>query len=86
MSDIKNLKELLAGLKLLAVEGKKIAKDGIGIEDIAAVVDLAKNFDVLAAAVKDINLVEDEIKDLDQAEILELVAELFALVKAVKEA
>lgn len=84
---IKEIKELLAGLELLGVAAKKIAADGkVGVDDLAHLLDVAKKAEVLLAAIKDIDKIDDEIKALDQAEIIELVSAVLALVKKIKEA
>jgi hypothetical protein len=87
MKQVKEIKELLKGLEVVGVAGVKIAADGkVSIEDLAHIVALAKQIDVLSAAVAGLGEIDDELKDLDQAEIIELVGAVFALVKAIKEA
>ncbi len=86
MQDIKETKELLEGVKLLAVAGAKIAKDGINVADLQHLVDLAKNFETIQEAFSNVKEVSEEVKDLDESEIIELVVILYKLVKEVKEA
>jgi hypothetical protein len=84
--DIKETKELIEGVKLLAVAGAKIAKDGINVADLQHLVELAKNFEVIQKAFENVKEVEAEIKDLEESELIELVGVLYSLVKEVKEA
>ena len=80
---IKESLELLAAVELAAVAGIEIAKDGIGADDLPKALELFKHSEVLIEGVKGLALVDDEIKDLDQAELLQLGAVAFALVKKV---
>lgn len=86
MLGIKESKELLAGIEVLAVGGLDIAVDGISWDDAAKAIALAKQSDVIVEAVKGLDLIDDEIKDLDQAELLELGVAAFATVKAIAAA
>lgn len=83
---IKESLELLAGVELVAVTGIEVAKDGLGMDDLAKAVELVKKSEVLVEAVKGLNLVDDEVKDLDQAELLQLGAASFAMVKKIAAA
>lgn len=83
--NIKETKELLEGIELIALNGAKIAKDGINISDLAYLVDLAKNFEKLKLAYEGIDLVDDELKDIDEKELIELGVFAFNLVRKVKE-
>lgn len=85
MKDIKNLLELLTAVELLAVTGAKVAKDKeVNKDDLVHVVALAKNFELIANAVKDVDQLDEEMKDLDEAELIAIVSKLFMIVKAVK--
>ena len=85
MKDIKNLLELLTAVELLAVTGAKVAKDKeVNKDDLVHVVTLAKNFELIANAVKDVDQLDEELKDLDEAELIAIVSKLFMIVKAVK--
>lgn len=89
MSEVKGIKEiseLLEALKLLASSGKKIAKDGLGIEDLGELISLSKDLDKLLEGFKDISEIDDEIKDLDEAEMVILISKLYGIVKEIKEA
>jgi hypothetical protein len=80
---IKESKELLAGIELLAISGIEIAKDGLDVSDIAKALELIKKIDVILEAVKGIDGLDEEIKDLDQAELIELGTIGFSLVKKI---
>lgn len=84
--DLKNTLEIVESIKILAVAGKKISKDGITLADIPEAVELLKHIDVFVAAFKDAKEVVGEVKDLDQAELLQLGTALYGVFKEVKEA
>jgi len=87
MSSVKETLEVVKAIQLVGVDAKKALKDGkINAEDMAIVLDLVKNAQILIDAVEGINLVGAEIKELDQAELIELGSALFVAVKAIKEA
>lgn len=86
---IKETQELIAGLTEAVKLGKNIrdiVKDGVDASDIPKAFDLIKNqsekFEIYEAALKDVKLVKDELKDLDKEEILTLI---FQLVDAVEQ-
>ena len=81
---IKEISELLDGLAVVIPELLEIKKDGIGLEDIDNVVNLLTKMDVLQEAVKDLSLIDDEIKDLDEAETVIIVGKVFKLIEAFK--
>ena len=87
MAELKETKELLAGVKLLGIAAKKIMKDGkIAVDDLAVLLPVAQQSAILVNAVagsKDITL---EIKDLNLIEAQDLLSDLFALIKEIKEA
>jgi len=83
----KELKELLVSLKDIAVFAKKVAADKkVNLEDLPALVDLAKNMDEVLAGFDGLNKIPDEVKDIDEAEAMELLAALLKLIKEVKAA
>ena len=83
---IQNIVEIMDALKVLGVSGVKIAKGGIGLDDIPKVIELAKQYEVIEAAIKDAEIAVDEAKDLDQGEAAMLVGKVFELVSAIKTA
>lgn len=82
----KELNELLVGIELLLVSGKKIAKDGVSLADLPEAIELVRNIDTIIEAVKDADKVGEEVKDLDESELLALGLRVFKLFKAVKSA
>ena len=81
---IKETKEIISGVKLLGVDVASALADGkIDFSDVQYAVDLAKNAQVLVDAVNGANQVGSEIKDLDQAELLELGTAAFDMVKSI---
>jgi len=85
MPAIKETLEVLEAVKTIAVIGTKTFKDGVQISDLGALSELAANFSVFSEAVKGIDQVDDEFKDLSQEEILQLINKIFEIVKDVKE-
>lgn len=83
---IKEISELLEGLKLLGVAGTKIAKDGIKFDDVAHLVALATEFGKLKSAFEDLKEIPAEAKDLKQDEVLAIVAKVFEIIEAIKAA
>jgi hypothetical protein len=83
---LKGTLEAIAAIKLLGVEAKKIAKDGVSLADLPEAIELIKHIDVLVAAVKDINEIPAEIKAIDQAELIELGSALFDVFQSIKNA
>lgn len=84
---IKETKELVDGLKVLSKAGYAIAKDGkVSLDDLEHLVELGKEFETIMDAFKDLGDIDDEMKDLDEAEAIEIVAHLYKAVKEIKEA
>ncbi len=86
MKTVKETKELLSALELLGVKLKLIAKNGVGVDDLAQLLDLVKAHEVLLEGFKDLKEVDDELKDLSQEEVVELVMALLKLAKSLKDA
>lgn len=84
--DLKNTKELIDGLKLVGINGKKAFKDGININDLQYLLQIANNFKVLSAAIDGIGDVPKEVKDLSGDEVQELVAHLLLAINEIKNA
>jgi len=83
---IKECLEMLDGLELLSVKGLEIAKDGLELNDIPKALEVFKQYEVLVAAVKGSGEILAEVKDIDQAELMELGARVLGMVKKIKEA
>lgn len=87
---IKETKELLIAINMLAVELIKLVKDGIQASDAAVLVAIISSNEpvknALFAAFSNISAVPAEVKDLDVAEIVELVGAEVGLLPAILEA
>jgi len=84
---IKETKEALAAVELLAVSGVKILADGkVNFADLPVLADMAKNLDTIIEGVKGADQIVAEAKDLDQAELIELGTIAFNIVKSIKAA
>ncbi|MBX3017984.1 MAG: hypothetical protein KF767_08850 [Bdellovibrionaceae bacterium] len=84
---IKELKELLEGLALLGVAGKKIMADGkVNLADLPVVIGLVQDASVLTAAVQGTNEIPAEVKDLSAEEAQELLGLVLAIAARVKAA
>lgn len=86
---IKETQELIAGLTEAVKLGKNIRdviRAGVSVASIPQAFEIIKEqsevFGVYEAALKDVKLVKEELKDLDKEEILTLI---FALVDAVEK-
>jgi len=93
MEDVKKelgLKETMEGLEaieILAVGGAKVFADGkIRTDDIVTLVDVAKKSDTILEGVKDIDMSIEELKDLDQEEVVKIIFKVMEMIKAVKAA
>ena len=62
---MKNTKEVIKGLEVLVKFGKNVAQDKkVNIKDLVYVKDLLSEKQILIDAIKDINMVDDEIKEM----------------------
>jgi len=86
MTGIKETMELLDGLELVTVSGLGIAKGGLGWEDAALVLEFFKKYEVLIEAVKGVGSIPAEVKDLDTAEISELLTKVLSMANKIKAA
>lgn len=83
--DIKESKELLAGLEVLAVAGAKIAKDKkLGIDDLAPAFEALKQYQVILDAFHGVDQVPAEVKDIDSVEAAQLGYAVVEILKKVK--
>ena len=77
--------ELLQGLEIAAKAIAKISKDKkINAEDLPALVELASEFEVLVKAFSDLEEVPQELKDLDEAEVIAIITKVYSIGKSVK--
>lgn len=82
---IKETKELLDGVEVIVKFAAKVAEDKkVNAEDFPALVELAKQFETIVAAGKDADQVKEELKDLDEAEIVGLIVKIHKIAKSFK--
>lgn len=82
---IKETLELLVAVETLAIAGAKIAADKkVSAEDLPAVIELVKKLDVVLAGIKDIDQLDEEVKDLDEAELIAIVSKVLVIAKSIK--
>ena len=86
--DIKETKELALGIMKLSMITMKHVKDGVDLEDALKVLLEAAMDPEIKAALDGIKKVEDEAKDIDASEAVELVMAIapkaLELVQAIK--
>lgn len=83
---IKETKEMIAALGELAFLAGQVLKDGkVSMSDASLLPSMVNKYPVLAAGVTDVDKVIEEIKDLDQTEVLDLVVAMYAAVNKFKE-
>ena len=83
--DLKNTLEVLDALHLIISTAGKVAADGkVDLSDAKYALELAQNYAVFLAAVKDVNLVGKELKNLDEAEMLILGKKVWDMLKEIK--
>lgn len=85
--EIKETLEMLEGVKVLAVSGKKIFADGkVSIADLPVALELLAQFGTLNAAVAGADQVIPEMKDLSADEANQIVAKVLEIVAVIKAA
>ena len=84
---IKEILEVFDGLDVLAETAGSVMENGkVGPEDITALVELATKFGTLQEAVKGAKEAMEEGKDLDQAEVMQLLGRIYGVVEKFAEA
>lgn len=77
--------ELLQGLEIAAKAIAKISKDRkINAEDLPVLVELASEFEVLVKAFSNLEEVPEELKDLDEQEVIAIITKVYSIGKSVK--
>lgn len=71
--DLKETKEVLKGVEVLATKIVARIGDGVGVDDVIALATDGELRNAVTAAVTGIGNVDDELKDLSVDEIAELV-------------
>lgn len=84
---IKDTMEMIKALDTLADFAGRVMADGqINGADLLAAVDLFQKFDVFSDAFMGVKNIDDEIKDLDEAELVQLGTASYKLVKKIYDA
>ena len=83
---VKNSLEMVVAMGTAAVIIKKIAKDGIGMEDLVHIKAIADSMPVMTEAVADADMILEELKNLDQAEVIQIIGELYNQAKLLNKA
>lgn len=82
---INELQELLDGIKLLSISGARIMANGkIDAGDLSVVIQLLTKAEELKESFTGLKEIPSEVKDLDEAELIQLGSFVFALVKDVR--
>ncbi|MCK4499726.1 hypothetical protein KAU11_04470 [Candidatus Babeliales bacterium] len=85
MSGIKELKEAIEGLEIIAVGVARVMSNGkIGTEDLSILFDLLKDVEKIKAAFSGLGEIPEEAKDLDEAELIELSVSAFNIIRKVR--
>lgn len=84
--ELKESLELVKAIDLLATKGIEISKGGIGAEDIGPAIEVLKQINVLIEGFKGLGGIPAEMKDLDEAEMLQLGSAVFGVYKDIKAA
>ena len=84
--DVKNILEVLEGVKVIAVPMKAALKDGLSADDLPKMLEILESYKVLVEAVAGVGDIVDEVKDIDAAEATLIAAKVIDLIKSIKEA
>jgi len=83
----KEIKEVIEGLKVIAVTVKKITADGkVNLEDLPHVMSVVADSAKIVEAFKGLDVAAKEAQTLTEEEAKEIVALLYSAAKAVQEA
>ena len=86
MANVKETIELLDGIKVIAEVGADIFADGkIKFDDLTKLSKLGDSFSVLAEAVKGLDAIGLEVKDLTISEITEILSKVYEIVLVFKK-
>lgn len=80
---VKESLELLEAIELGAISGIEIAKDGLGADDIPKALALLTHSEVLIKGFQGLGDIDDELKDLDQEELVKLGLASFSMIKKI---
>jgi len=79
--------ELMEGLKIIGEAIAKTVKDGkVNMADLPHLIELIKEFNVIVEAIGGVAEIPAELKDVDQAELLQMGGKAYEVVKAIVDA
>ena len=83
--DLKNTLEVMTALKVIINTANKVVADGkVDLTDAKYALELLQSYGIFIEAVKDIKIVGDELKNLDEAELRILGQEVLGMLKGIK--
>lgn len=81
--DIKETKELLKAIKVITVPVLEAGSDGFSASDAVPVLTkIAADYKAVIDGFNGVSEIKAELADLDKAEIIEIIAELYSVVEA----
>ena len=83
--DLKEWSELMKAMKVLAKAGGSLS-DGVGVDDIDAAIELAKEFQTLKEGFKGLEELKKEMQDLEKIEVIQMITDLYGVVEAFESA
>lgn len=85
--EIKESLELIKSIEILGVAAKKILADGkVNFADAPVALELVKEIEPIIEGFKGLNKLGEEVKDLEQDELIQLGLAVFNAYKSVKNA
>lgn len=85
--EIKESLELVKSIEILGKATKKILADGkVNFQDAPVALELIKEIEPIIEGFKDLNQLDDEVKDLDEQELVQLGLAVFNTYKSIKNA
>lgn len=83
--DIKETKELLKAVGIAAKAVAKVAKDKkVDANDIPVLIEVSSEFKTLVEGFSGADKVVEELKDLDKAELIEIIQSIYTIADEVK--
>ena len=85
--ELKETLELVKSIEILGKATKKILADGkVNFSDAPAALELIKEIEPIIEGFKGLNQLDDEVKDLDEQELVQLGLAVFNTYKSIKNA
>lgn len=83
---VKELMEILVGLRICSITGAAVLEEGLELEDINDVIKAAKKIDELKAALDNAEEAIVEAKDLSGEEVALVISSVMKMIRDVKAA